>query len=215
MNLEIRLDQVSFGYDGGSPLVTGFCGRFAAGEVIGVHGSSGSGKSTLIKLIATILRPVGGFVSVDGIDFWASDDAEKNIMRKNIGFDFQDAALISNMSVERNLQLPVEYSTGDKYAAAKFAADAIVRGGLSEYSMMLPAALSYGIRRRVSLLRAEICAKGAFFSDEPNQVSDGHYRKMFLDILKENREKKMLSVIASGDLEFLTSLVDRVVEIRP
>lgn len=74
---------------------------------------------------------------------------------------------------------------GDKSAAAKFAADAIVRGGLGEYSMMIPAALSYGIKRRVSLLRAEICAKGAFFCDEPNQVSDGRYKNFFSEILRK------------------------------
>jgi len=212
--LDIFKENISFGYDGGRPLIEDFSGRFKSGEVVGIRGFSGCGKSTLLKIVSLLLRPTRGAIRVDGADFWSLGDCEINSLRGNVGFDFQDAALISNMSVERNLQLPVEYSTGDKYAAAKFAADAIMRGGLSEYSMMLPAALSYGIRRRVSLLRAEICVKGAFFSDEPNQVSDGHYRKLFSEILTKQRDAGSLCVIASGDVDFLEALVDRVVEIQ-
>lgn len=213
--MDIFLENISFRYDGGRSLIDGFSGRFQPGEIVGIRGSSGCGKSTLLKIISLILRPTCGAIRVDGRDFWSLGDCEINSLRGNIGFDFQDAALISNMSVERNLQLPVEYYSGEKSAAVKFAADAIVRGGLGEYSMMLPAALSYGIKRRVSLLRAEICAKSAFFCDEPNQVSDGHYKKLFSDILSKKRDAGALCVIASGDITFLEPLVDRVVEIKP
>ncbi|HQC51120.1 MAG TPA: ATP-binding cassette domain-containing protein [bacterium] len=213
--MEISLENVSFRYDGGRLLIEDFSDRFQSGEIVGIVGSSGCGKSTLLKIISLLLRPIRGVIRVDGDDFWSLGNREMNSLRGKTGFDFQDAALISNMSVERNLQLPVEYSMGDKSAAAKFAADAIVRGGLGEYSMMIPAALSYGIKRRVSLLRAEICAKGAFFCDEPNQVSDGRYKKLFSEILRKKRDAGALCLIASGDLTFLEPLVDRVVEIKP
>ncbi len=213
--MDISLENISFRYDGGRPLIEGFSGRFRAGEIVGIMGSSGCGKSTLLKIISLLLRPTAGAIRADGLDFWSLGDCEINSFRGNVGFDFQDSALISNMSVERNLQLPVEYSTGEKSKAAKVASEAIARGGLGEYSTMLPAALSYGIRRRVSLLRAEICAKSAFFCDEPNQVSDGHYRKLFSEILRKKRDAGALCVIASGDIAFLEPLVDRVVEIKP
>jgi len=81
------------------------------GCIFAVMGGSGCGKSTLLKHLVGLLKPTGGTVKYDGIDYWASDEAQRNQLRSRFGMLFQSAALWSSMSVLENVCLPLAQQT--------------------------------------------------------------------------------------------------------
>src|SRR6476660_2423499 len=79
--------------------------------IFAVMGGSGCGKSTLLKHLVGLLRPAAGTVRYDGIDYWASDETQRNRLRSRFGMLFQSAALWSSMTVLENVCLPLALQT--------------------------------------------------------------------------------------------------------
>ncbi|MBT8381765.1 MAG: ATP-binding cassette domain-containing protein, partial [Ignavibacteria bacterium] len=92
-NDNLVLDGVSFNVDEAENMV--------------VFGRSGTGKSVLLKCIIRLMEPDSGNISVDGQDVLQLDGKELNMLRKDIGFLFQSAALYDSMSVRENLEFPL------------------------------------------------------------------------------------------------------------
>ncbi len=92
-NNNLVLDGVSFNVDEAENMV--------------VFGRSGTGKSVLLKCIIRLMEPDAGNISVDGKDVLQLDGKELNLLRKDIGFLFQGAALYDSMSVRENLEFPL------------------------------------------------------------------------------------------------------------
>ena len=93
-NSNLVLDGISFTVDEAENMV--------------VFGRSGTGKSVLLKCIIRLMEPDAGNIFVDGQDVLQLDGKELNILRKDIGFLFQGAALYDSMSVRENLEFPLK-----------------------------------------------------------------------------------------------------------
>jgi NitT/TauT family transport system ATP-binding protein len=142
------LDSVSFTVEEGSFLT--------------LIGPSGCGKSTLLRVIADIVQPSSGSVRVLGKTPAA---ARRN---RQIGFVFQDAALLPWRSALDNIRLPLEVGGRGKLAPGSMGPEALLAlVGLADWGKALPHELSGGMRQRVSIARALLGGPSVLLMDEP------------------------------------------------
>ena len=112
MDIILEARDLFFSIDG-REIFQGLNLRLRRGEIYIILGASGSGKSVLLKLLSGLLLPVKGSVEIEGIDLTTASKEALEAMRVKMGFVFQDAALISNMSIFDNVALPLRYHTRD------------------------------------------------------------------------------------------------------
>ena len=147
-----------------------------AGTFLTMIGPSGSGKSTLLRVVAGLIAPTGGAVSVFG-----RSPAEA-LARREVGFVFQDATLLPWRSVIDNVRLPLEIRRGGEVNAASPEAllDLV---GLAGREKALPHELSGGMRQRVAIARALVCRPRLLLMDEPFGALDEMTRDKMNDEL--------------------------------
>lgn len=155
-----------------------------AGEFLAILGPSGCGKSTLLRIIARLLDPDGGAVTV-------APDSD----RFQTSFVFQDAHLLPWRTVLDNAALPLELmgvSQDERYRKARAALADI---GLAEAENRYPAQLSGGMRMRVSLARALVAEPRLLLLDEPFAALD-EITRFRLDLrLRELWKERGLTVV--------------------
>ena len=125
------------------------------GENLVILGKSGSGKSVLIKCIVGLLKADSGKIEVLGESILDLSDNDLNKIREKIGFLFQSGALFDSMSVKENLEFPLRKTKriNSKVQIDKKVLEALHHVGLEDELDKMPAQLSGGMRKRVSLAR--------------------------------------------------------------
>ncbi|MBJ94376.1 MAG: ABC transporter ATP-binding protein [Rickettsiales bacterium] len=144
-----------------------------SGETSVIIGPSGAGKSVCLKLLVGLLEPDQGEVWVDGVQVNSANENDLYALRKRIGMLFQDGALFDSMSVADNIAFPLRRHTrlGEDAIRAKVCA-VLDQVGLPGVEQQMPAELSGGMRKRVSLARAIITEPQIILFDEPNSGLD-------------------------------------------
>lgn len=163
-----------------------------------IYGKSGSGKTTLLNIMAGLLPPSNGSVSLDGVDPYLLGDKELSLFRnKNIGYIPQGTSSVSSLTVLENAMLPANiYEANDiKEKAVSLLKDL----GLENLMDSYPAELSGGELRRVSIARAIINSPKMIFADEPTNDLDKENTEFVLKLLKEKSREGMSVVIVSHD----------------
>ncbi|HEV2130522.1 MAG TPA: ABC transporter ATP-binding protein, partial [Longimicrobiaceae bacterium] len=141
--------------------------RIEEGETVAIVGPSGSGKTTLLGLLAGLDLPSAGSVRLDGTELGRlSEDDRARLRRYKIGFVFQSFQLISSLTAQENVQVPLELR-GDGDAAPRRAAELLSCVGLGDRLGHYPTQLSGGEQQRVALARAFVNAPRILFADEP------------------------------------------------
>jgi NitT/TauT family transport system ATP-binding protein len=135
-----------------------------AGEFMTLLGPSGCGKSTLLRVVADLIAPSSGSVDVLG----ASPSVAR--LRRDIGFVFQDAALLPWRSALQNVELPLEVARSKTQSSKKARAtprELLELVGLKGVENAYPHELSGGMRQRVSIARALVSDPRILLMDEP------------------------------------------------
>jgi putative ABC transport system ATP-binding protein len=163
-----------------------------AGEHIFIAGPSGSGKSTLLGLIAGILSPQSGVVSINGVCLNNLGGAQRDVFRGNhIGFIFQQFNLIPYLSILENVLIPCHFSPlrhrqACRQAGSPAQAARILLERLDMSSTLWERKvnqLSVGQQQRVAAARALIGSPPVLIADEPTSALDADRRKAFLRLL--------------------------------
>jgi len=151
----------------------------AKGDFLTILGPSGCGKSTLLRVVADLLPPLSGALSV-----LCRPPAEARRRRK-VGFVFQDATLLPWRTVRENVALPLQVGRGRaEPIAGNRDIDALIDlVGLSAFAARYPHQLSGGQRQRVSLARALLCEPDILLMDEPFGALDEITRERLNDEL--------------------------------
>lgn len=131
------------------------------GQFVSILGPSGCGKSTLLRIVGGLIEPTRGEATVDG-----QPPAEAQ-RRKQIGFVFQDAALLPWRSVLRNIELPLEVNRPANRPRPRGSDALLDLVGLTPFRNAYPHQLSGGMQQRVAIARALVHYPILLLMDEP------------------------------------------------
>lgn len=164
------------------------------GAFYAVTGPSGSGKSTLLNLASGLVVPDFGNVFFDETDIAQMDeDARTRFRGKHIAFVFQQFHLVPNLTVEQNVELPLQLNGLER----RFDTEAILgRVGLSGKEKRYPFELSGGEQQRVAIARAFVGHVPYLFMDEPTGNLDRKNADLVMDLIGELRHETEVSILA-------------------
>ena len=163
-----------------------------AGRTLFLHGPSGGGKSTLLGLLAGVLLPRAGSVSLMGTAWSSLSGARRDAFRADhVGYIFQQFNLLPYLSVQDNVLLPCRFSAlrrtraeGDGLSATEAAQKLLRQVGLQALLWARPASqLSVGQQQRVAAARALIGRPEVVIADEPTSALDAALRDDFMNLL--------------------------------
>jgi subfamily B ATP-binding cassette protein MsbA len=169
----VEFDDVTFGYDGGAPVLHGITLSIPRGDVVAVVGPSGSGKTTLVDLIPRFYDPDSGAVRIDGTDL---RDLELRSLREKIGIVTQETILF-NDTIRNNIAYGLEGCPAAEIEAAARAANAhaFIVSSREGYDTVIGergVKLSGGERQRLALARAILKNPPILILDEATSALD-------------------------------------------
>lgn len=144
-----------------------------AGDIVLVMGPSGSGKTTLLSMIGTLMAPTSGRVLISGQDTSALDPAQLSRLRlREFGFVFQTFNLLSALTAEENVMLPLITAGVPRKEARAKARAALEQLHLGHRRRNLPRDLSGGEKQRVAIARSLANGPRLILADEPTANLD-------------------------------------------
>jgi len=155
------------------------------GETTLLVGPSGCGKTTLISIIAGLLYPTGGEISVLGHDLVRLRNSKLvNFRAKNIGFVFQQYNLLPALTAAENAAVPLVIAGEYRGRAVGAAKEILAEVGLEPRMNAFPTQLSGGQQQRVAIARALIHQPKLLVCDEPTAALDAQSGQTVMQLLK-------------------------------
>ena len=189
----IQFEDVHKVYQMGEEQVHALAGvtlSFTAGSFWAIMGPSGSGKSTMLNVLGCLDRITRGRYVLEGTDVSTLDDDELSELRlRHLGFIFQSFNLIQQLTVQRNIELPLYYLGWDADRSAERAIELAHKVGLEKRLNHRPTELSGGQMQRVAIARALANDPRIFLADEPTGNLDSATGKQILELLAELNEQ--------------------------
>jgi putative ABC transport system ATP-binding protein len=191
--------------------------KVVASEKVAVIGPSGSGKTTLLNLVAGILTPVSGSVTVNGVRVDELNDAARRDFRiTNIGFVFQDFELLDYLNVLDNVLHPYRITSALTLNGEVRERAGALAGEMGIGGMLLrrPGKLSQGEKQRAAICRSLLPQPKLILSDEATGNLDPDNKTRILDLLFRSVEEHEATLLAvTHDYELLERF-DRVADFR-
>ena len=181
----------------------------AAGAMIALVGLSGSGKSTLLKMINRLVEPTSGRILVNGESV---DAVDPHVLRRRIGYVFQNIGLFPHMNIARNMAIGLELA-GEKTGHAERVSELLDLVELpQDMANRLPHQLSGGQQQRVGVARALATRPGLMLMDEPFGALDPVTRDSLAGEYKSLHERLGLTtIIVTHDMAEALYLADRII----
>jgi putative ABC transport system ATP-binding protein len=143
------------------------------GEYIAIMGESGSGKTTLLNILASLDKPTGGSVLLDGNDLSKIKESQiASFRRNNLGFVFQDFNLLDTFTVRDNILLPLVLAGTDYKTMSEKLSPVAEKLGISALLDKYPYEISGGQKQRTAAARAMITCPKILLADEPTGALD-------------------------------------------
>jgi putative ABC transport system ATP-binding protein len=170
---------------------------FERGSFWAIMGPSGSGKSTMMNILGCLDRLTTGQYFLEGRDVSTLDDDSLSELRlRHLGFIFQSFNLIPQLTVQRNIELPLYYLGWDAVKSARRAEELGLKVGLEGRLNHRPAELSGGQMQRVAIARALANDPQIIFADEPTGNLDTATGEQILQVLDElNAQGKTIVMV--------------------
>lgn len=170
------------------------------GEFVAIIGQSGSGKSTLMNMLGLLDVPTSGTYLLDGEDVSHMNDNQlSEIRNKQIGFIFQGFNLISSLTAQANVELPLVYRGMRAEERHRLSLEALEKVGLSHRLTHLPKQMSGGQQQRVAIARAVAARPPIILADEPTGNLDSHSGEDVIEILTELYKEGRTVIIITHD----------------
>lgn len=186
---ELRLENVTFGYDPSSPVFTNLTLDLPTNQNVLVGGPPGQGQSTLLKLIAVVHQPQQGQVIINGQNTSDMSFEEFLPFRKKIGYTFDYGGLFANRTILDNLVLPLLYHgicpREEAFARAEWFAEDFK---FTNRLQLKPAAVTGGLRKLVSVLRTLLLEPEMLVMDDPFMGVDTENVRRLIRLIREKRE---------------------------
>lgn len=179
-------------------------GFFEQGTLVGLSGPSGSGKSTLLNILGLTDVPSSGRVRIDGAEVPFGDANALLLLRRSVvGYVFQSFNLVSGLTAQENVMLPLLINGVPRSEARRRAEAALARVGLEQRGEHLPEQLSGGEMQRVAVCRATVHHPRIILADEPTGNLDSKSGAEVLRLLSEAASGGTLVIMATHSEEAL------------
>jgi putative ABC transport system ATP-binding protein len=210
----IQLDHISRHYTmGGSSVraVDDLSLAIAQNEFLALLGSSGSGKSTLLNLIGGLDRPTSGSIVSNGQDIATLSSLNlARYRRHTVGMIFQSFNLLTRMTLEENVELPLRLAEVDRAERPGRVREALERVRLTHRLGHRPVELSGGEQQRVAIARALVNRPKILLADEPTGNLDSATGEAILTLLQEQTKYGMTIVMVTHERALAEKFADRL-----
>ena len=210
---DVTVEDVTFGYEPGRPVLRGVRLALSRGEHVALTGASGAGKSTLVGVVLGLLEPWSGRVLADGVPY---EELDLRVLRRQVGVVLQEALLVPG-TVRENITYGAQDVSDETVAQAARAALA------EEFIAALPDGLdtmvgddglrlSAGQRQRLVIARALVCRPPLLALDEPTTYLDSGTVSALLENLKSLPGGPAVLMVTHDPT--VAASADRVLELR-
>jgi putative ABC transport system ATP-binding protein len=178
---------------------------FPGGSFTVIRGPSGSGKSTLLNLLGCLDSPGGGTVSIAGQDVGRMNDAQRTEFRaRHIGFVFQNFNLLPVLTVQENVEYPLQLTLADAGERKRRVEAALAAVGLAAMGARRPTELSGGQRQRVAVARALVKQPAIVLADEPTANLDQRTGAELIALMRRmQRDSGTTFILSSHDPQLI------------
>lgn len=205
----LKVEDLSFSYDGQMRVLSDICMHAEKGEIIGIVGESGCGKSTFLKLLLRFWQKNRGEIAYNGVDI---DNIDEGSLLENVTMVSQVTYLFDD-TIEENLRIAKPHAT---FAEIE---EACRMASIHDFILTLPEGyqtrvgalgdhLSAGEKQRLGLARAFLRGSELILLDEPTSNVDSINEGIILKALKEQKQKK--SIILVSHRESTMAIADRI-----
>jgi len=219
----VEVTKLVFAWTKESPVIDIAKFRVDAGERVFLRGPSGSGKSTLLSIVAGVVAPDSGSVSLLGQDLTRLSPGKRDALRADaLGVIFQLFNLVPYLTVAENIALPCRFSSARRVRAIARGGSIeqetrrlLGRLGLGEAAMLRRKVgeLSVGQQQRVAAARALVGSPSLIIADEPTSALDSDARAAFIDLLSEECAAVGASLLFVSHDRSLAASFDRQIDL--
>lgn len=201
----VRLENARKVYPMGMQQVAALAGiniSFKKGSFWAIMGPSGSGKSTMMNILGCLDRLTTGHYILEGQDVSTLDDNSLSELRlRHLGFIFQSFNLIPQLTVQRNIELPLYYLGWDSSRSAERATELAQKVGLEGRLHHHPMELSGGEMQRVAIARAMANDPQILLADEPTGNLDTATGNQILELLVDLNNQGKTIIMVTHELD--------------
>lgn len=213
-NTEIMLKDIGMVYktnDGRDvTALTGVSLDINKGEFVSLVGPSGCGKTTLLRIIADLLTPTSGEISIAG------ETPREARLKRRYGIVFQNAVLYEWRTVKKNIMMPLEIMHVPAREREERAMKMLELVGLTEFANHYPNQLSGGMQQRVGIARALAIQPEILLMDEPFSALDEFTReKLHSDLLRIWRKTNKTIIFVTHNIQESVFLSDKICVLSP
>lgn len=207
MNEILRLENISLAYQTETDEIRALSSisfSVEKGEFVAIIGPSGCGKTSILSIIAGLLKPSGGKVTLCG------EEIKKG--KNSIGYMLQKDELFPWRTIEENAYLPLEVKRLKSADEKKKVNRLLEKYGLWEFRKKYPSQLSGGMRQRAALIRTMASSPDLLLLDEPFSALDYQTRLSVCDDLYEIiKNEKKTTLLVTHDISEALSTADRII----
>ena len=206
MSTVLKVSGVSYSYhtlSGETPALSNITFSVPEGEFLAIVGPSGCGKSTLLSMIASLMEPESGTISIHG--------ALASMSRQRIGYMLQKDHLFEWRTIYKNVILGLEIQNRMTEKNLEHVEQLLRDYGLDQFRNARPSELSGGMRQRAALIRTLALNPDLLLLDEPFSALDYQTRLQVCDdVYRIIRKEKKTIILVTHDLSEAISMADRV-----
>ena len=191
----IALHDVSISFDA-QPILKSVNLTMEKGDSLVVIGPSGSGKSVLLKVMAGLIRPTKGRVTIEGTELLTLRGAEKKRLLQRMGMLFQKNALFDSLSVFENVAFPLRESTEKSESEIKERVEHFLEAvGILHAKDLFPDEISGGMQKRLGIARSLALSPEIIFYDDPTAGLDPITSRKIIQLILQLKEEHGSTII--------------------
>jgi putative ABC transport system ATP-binding protein len=169
-------------------------------DFICIMGKSGSGKTTLLNMIAGLLTPTQGNITINNTNLFELNDQQVSAFRnQHIGYIPQGSSLLPNLTAIDNIRLPFYLTKRANQNSLNEAKSLLEKAKISHLQDAYPTHMSGGEMRRIAILRALICKPQIIIADEPTSDLDEESAAEIMQLLSEIHQQGTALLIVTHD----------------